>query len=53
MTVDFTREELDALSKHIIAVWGDPQFDECASALAKVNEAILKLDELEDSGCGM
>ena len=53
MTVDFTREELDALSKHIIAVRGDPQFDECASALAKVNEAILKLDELEDSGCGM
>jgi len=53
MTVDFTIEELDALSKHIVAVWGDPQFDECASALAKVNEAILQLDELEDSGCGL
>ena len=53
MTVDFTIEELDALSKHIVAVWGDPQFDECASVLAKVNEAILKLDELEDSDCGL
>jgi len=53
MTIDFTQAELDALSKHIIAVWGDPQFDECASALAKVNEAIERADELKDSDCGM
>ena len=53
MTVNFTREELDALSKHIVAVWGDPQFDECASALAKVNEAIEQADELNDFDCGM
>ena len=51
MTIDFSREELDALSKHITAVYGDPQFDECASALAKVNEAIEQIDELKDFDC--
>jgi hypothetical protein len=51
MTIDFTREELDALVNHIVAVYGDPQFDECASALAKVNEAIQQSDDLKDFDC--
>ena len=51
MIVDFTREELDALKTHIVALYGENEYDAVASALNKIVNVIKIDDEMQDFDC--
>jgi len=51
MIIDFTREELDALKTHIVAMEGENEFDAVGSALAKIVNVIKIDDEMQDFDC--